>query len=63
MREIIYAVGAAVFFIKGINMMTDKAVEKCLLFRVFRAVFWGGLSVVTAVAFWVAVVHLYRTTL
>ncbi len=44
MREIIYAVGAAVFFIKGINTMTDKAVEKCAEFRVFRVAFWGTLS-------------------
>ncbi len=44
MARIIYAVGAAVFFIKGINAMADKVAEKCLSFRVFRAAFWGTLT-------------------
>ena len=51
MTRIIYAVGAAIFFIKGINAMTDKVAEECRSFLVFRAIFWSTLSAGAVLAF------------
>ncbi len=50
MIRIIYAVGAAIFFIKGINAMTDQTAGKNVWFRMFRAVLWCALSAVAVSA-------------
>lgn len=60
MKEIIAAVGAALFFLKGINLMTEQSTDKNIWFRVFRAVFWSGLAVLMASIAFVAVAYAYH---
>lgn len=51
MTRIVADIGAAIFFIKGINEMTDKVAEECRSFLVFRAIFWSTLSAGAVLAF------------